>query len=212
MAIAEPSTGDAPEIEDGLYEVTCVDVSDPFEELDFNGKKQIKKVRIFLQVHGTDDGEGNEIILDPKVNLKWAPGGNYPPSTLFTFATAMCGPQDPDIPFNTDNLLQKSARATIKTEPGKWPKVSDMMPLKKNGARAPAPSPTVDDAPFDTDDKPTLTDSLAEGVALSEWFESVKAIGYTPKEILDHAQGKYGKAPKDLTQAERDELSQELGV
>lgn len=135
MAIAEPSTGDAPEIEDGMYDLTCTDVSDPFEEMDFNGKKKIKKVRIFIQVHGTDDGEGEEVVLDPKVNLKWSPGGDYPPSTLFLYATALCGPQDGDIAFDTDNLKGKSCQGMIKTETGKWPRIEpkSLLPIKKNG-------------------------------------------------------------------------------
>ena len=206
MAIAEPSTGDAPEIEDGLYDITCVDVSEPFEELDFNGKKMISKVRIFFQVHGTDDGEGNEYVLDPKVNLKWSPGGTYPASTLFLYATALCGPQDGDIPFDTDNLKGKSARATIKTEAGKWPRISDLMAPKK-GKAAP-----VDDTPFDTDDKPPLKDALAEAAALAAIVDEAKAIGFSMKEITDVATSTFGKPPKDLTADEREQFRKALGV
>jgi hypothetical protein len=212
MAIAEPSTGDAPEIEDGLYEVTCTGVSDPFEEMDFNGKKKIKKVRIFLQVHGTDDGEGNEEMLDPKVNLKWSPGGNYPPSTLYVFATAFCGPQDGDVAFDTDNLINKRARATIKTEPGKWPKVTDMMALKKNGQSAPtaaqeARQPTnVDDVPFDTGEPSTGASTI------NAWLDSMKAVGFNTKEIIDLCKSRFEKLPRDLSDLERDLLQKEYAT
>lgn len=208
MAIAEPSTGDAPEIEDGLYELTCVNVSDPFEEKDFAGTKMIKKVRIFMQVHGTDDGEGNEVVLDPKVNLKWSPGGDYPASTLYLYATALCGPQDPDIAFDTDNLKRKSAKGMIKTEAGKWPRIEpkSLLPIKKGKATASA----IEDVPFDTE--PPLRDALADAAALATIVDEAKKIGFSMKEITDVCQSEFNKPMKELTAEERERFRKALGV
>ena len=206
MPVIPPSATAAPEIDDGLYEATWLGSEEKFVEADAFGKNH--KLEIHLEI---DLGNGEVEHLDPLVNWAWSER-----ATLYKFALGFGAVADLTSPFDTEMLDGKGKKAQVliktDTEKSAWPKVVDVIAIKKNGARAPAPAPTVDDAPFDTDDKAPLTDSLAEGVALSEWFESVKAIGYTPKEILDHAQGKYGKAPKDLTPAERDELSQELGV
>lgn len=188
MAIAEPSTGDAPEIEDGLYDMTCTDVSDPFEEMDFNGKKKIKKVRIFLQVHGTDDGEGNEVTLDPKVNLKWSAGGDYPPSTLFLFATALCGPQDPDVGFDTDNLKNKSCQGMIKTETGKWPRIEpkSLLPLKKNGAKAAAaPQQAKATAALPS---PALINYMGQ-VDFTAFWKGIDALGINHDKVAEAVNG-----------------------
>jgi hypothetical protein len=211
MAIAEPSTGDAPEIEDGMYNLTCTDVSDPFEEMDFNGQKKIKKVRIFIQVHGTDDGEGGEVTLDPKVNLKWSSGGDYPPSTLYLYATALCGPQDGDIPFDTDNLKGKSCQGMIKTEAGKWPRIEpkSLLPLKKGKgidfSKLPIASNAAkvesDDVPFETDASP-----------LNAWLDAMKGVGFSTKEIIDLCKSRFEKMPKDLSDLERGLLSTEYGA
>ena len=200
MPTIEPSGSAAPEIEDGLYTATWLDAEEKYVEADAFGKNH--KLEIHLEV---DLGNGETERLDPLVNWAWSER-----ATLYKFALGFGGVVDLTSAFDTDQMKGKQAQVLIKTDTEKsaWPKVVDVIAIKKGKS----PAPTVDDVPFDTDDKPTLTDALAEGVALSEWFESVKAIGYTPKEILDHAQGKYGKAPKDLTPAERDELSQELGV
>lgn len=209
MAIAEPSTGDAPEIEDGMYDLTCTDVSDPFEEMDFNGKKKIKKVRIFIQVHGTDDGEGEEITLDPKVNLKWSPGGDYPPSTLFLYASAFCGPQDGDVPFDTDNLKGKSCQGMIKTETGKWPRIEpkSLLPAKKNGAKH------VADKGFETqldpdDDVPYET----EASPLNDWLTAMRGVGFSTKEIIDLCKSRFEKLPRELSDLQRDLLGKEYGI
>ncbi len=148
MAVVEPGTGDVPVIEDNIYDVTCIDT----EELEMvdkysDGQKR-KKIKVHLQVHGTDDGEGHEIVLDPLLNLKWSSGGNYPASTLYMYAVALCGPQDGDVAFDTDNLKGKKARALIRTEePGTWPKVKEIMPVGKAGtatqAKAASTSPNL---------------------------------------------------------------------
>ena len=206
MAVVVPGTGDTPVIEDGLYEVTCIDTEELMMVDKFSGGKERAKIKLHLQVHGTDDGEGEEVIIDPLLNLKWSSGGDWPASTLYLYAVALCGPQDGDVAFDTDNLKGKTATALTRTETaGAWPKVKEIMPLKKGVKNAPTQHVS--------NGKPLAEagiDALTEAQALAAWFDAVKAHGYTPKEIGDHSVAKYQRQVSQLTASERDALALEL--
>lgn len=178
MAIVEPGSGDVPVIEDDLYDVTVVGLEE-YEQADqYSNGKVVKKLKVHMRVHGTDDGEGNEIVLDPIVNLSWFDGGDNGAnaSNLYKFAVALCGPQDGDIPFDTENLKGKTARATIKTAaPGQWPKVKDLMPLKRgNGIKA---TPVK----ADTSKSPSLINFMGEPDWPKFWAEADKLCGSRDK-------------------------------
>jgi hypothetical protein len=134
MAVVEPGSGDVPVIEDDTYDLTCIDVEEVTQADKYAGGAMRKKLKVYVKVHGTDDGEGNEIVLDPLVNLKWSSGGDYPASTLYLIAVALCGPQDGEVPFDTDNLKGKRGRGVIMTDaPGTWPKIKTWLAVKKGG-------------------------------------------------------------------------------
>ena len=222
MALVEEGSGEAPIIEDNMYTLTVVSAVVGIREGPDKFNPEVVDapiVHINTALEGTEDDEGNPIVLRSTMNLKFSRGGTYQPSTLFLFAQAFGVVPDVGTPFDTDWLKGKKARGMVRTETeGKWPKVipESLIPMPKgNGRNAPSavqearqPS-NVDDVPFDT--VPALADQLAEAAALANWFEEVKGIGYTTKEILDHCKAQYdGRLPKDLTADERVALGQEL--
>lgn len=188
MAIVQPGTGEAPVIEDGLYEVTCIDLEELEMADEYSNGELRPKVKVRLQVHGTDDGDGNDVVLDPLMNLKWSAGGKYPASTLFTYATAFCGPQDGNFPFDTDDLMDKKAQALIQTEPGKWPKVTQIVALKKNGAKAPAKATTADDLPWEDAPMPTILNEKGE-VDFDAFWKAVRGAGISRTEVIAEVNG-----------------------
>lgn len=196
MPVVEPSVGDVPIIEDDLYDFTILGTEVTEKADKFSGGKKVKKLRVSMQMHGTDDGEGNELVLDPLINLKWSAGGDYPASTLYLLATAVCGPQDPDIPFNTDTLDGKKGRASVKTDkPGEtWPRVKEFMAPKKNGARtttvAPAPttntSAVIDDVPWE--DVPAVLDENG-AVDWTVFWKAIKDANISRAEVAAEVNG-----------------------
>lgn len=182
MAYVAPGTGEAPVIEDGLYEVTCVGLEELEMADEYSNGEPRAKLKVKLQVHGTDDGDGKEVILDPLMNLKWSAGGKYPASTLFTYATAFCGPQNGDIGFDTDTLKGKKAQALIQTEPGKWPKVTQIVALKKGKAAAPA----TDAAPWE--DVPAVLNDKGE-VDFDAFWKAVRGAGISRTEVANEVGG-----------------------
>lgn len=209
MTIVEEGSGEAPVIEDNMYTLTVVSAVTGIREGPDKFNPEVVDapiVHINTALEGTADDEGNPIILRSTMNLKFSRGGTYQPSTLFLFAQAFGVVPEVGTPFDTDWLKGKKARGMVRTgTEGKWPKVipESLIPMPKaSGVKAPT-SP-VEGA------EPPLSDALAEAAALANWFEEIKSIGYSTKEILDRATGKYGKTPKDMTAAERDALAKEL--
>ncbi len=224
MAIVQPGSGDIPEVEPGLYTFKIIKTKQDIRQDDTFGNAGEPVLEIHCELADIVDEEGEPIILRPIVNLKYSQGGKYQPSTLYLFAKAAGVAPREGQPFDTDLLEGRVLQGMVRQEEGKWPKIEpkSLMPVKagKMGAHnAPTGHQDGADAPFDIIDRFARADGLTreqeltEAAALAAWFENVRSIGYTPKEINDHAAAAYdGRLAKDLTAIERGELAKSLGV
>lgn len=117
MTVVQPSSGEMPDIPDGLYPAKIVKVKEvTLEQPDQFGKTE--KIEISIDI----DIDGEIETLDPRLNRSWSEK-----ATLFKVAQAAGLDPDPYEPFDTDQLLNKSLRVTVKQEEGKWPRVTEWM-------------------------------------------------------------------------------------
>ncbi len=198
--IIEPSKGTAPQIDDGLYTVTCTGIRSMTVDNDAFGN--FEKIELALQIQGVLDENGDAMSLDPRVNRKWNER-----ATLYKYAVAFGVVASPSEPFDAEDLIGKRAQALIETPTeGGWPRVTKMTALKGKQATAQKAqeAPSEGATPFDTDE--VVVDSL------DAWTAKLRSIGYTPVEIRDHALAAYDRTPDKLTAIEREELAKSLGV
>ncbi len=147
MAIVEEGSGEAPIIEDNMYTLTVVSAVTGIREGPDKFNPEVVDapiVHINTALEGTEDDEGNPIVLRSTMNLKFSRGGTYQPSTLFLFAQAFGVVPDVGTPFDTDWLKGKKARGMVRTETeGKWPKVipESLIPMPKGAAKGFGPPP-----------------------------------------------------------------------
>ncbi len=220
MAIVQPSSGEAPQIPDGLYTLKILSATQGMRD-NYEDKSILEPfLRVQVQVADTEDEEGKEIVLRTDMTLKWSAGGKFPASTLYLYANAFGVSPGPDMPFDTDLLVNRVAQGMVKTPPeGGWPAVvrDSLMPVKAvKGQPQPIDfskmslpqSQKAQEAPSEA----TPFDTAPLGDDLDLIQDEAKKIGYSMKEIIDVAQSEFGKKPADLDAAERDRFRIALGV
>ena len=131
MSVVEPSSGDVPEIPNGLYLATIASVKDI--ELDTPDKFG-KTAKVEISVEFDVDGEIQ--TLDPRVNRAWSEK-----ATLFLIAQAAGLDPDPFEPFDTDLLLDRQVNILTDQEEGKWPRVKTWSRVQSRKAAKPAQKP-----------------------------------------------------------------------
>ena len=137
MAIVNPSSGEVPEVADGLYMATIVKVTPiSLDVADQFGKKE--KFEISLEF----DVDGEVITLDPRVNQAWSEK-----ATLFLIAQAAGLDPDPSEAFDTDDLLERQVNILTEQESGKWPRVKAWSKVPKGKAAKAAQSNSAASAP-----------------------------------------------------------------
>jgi hypothetical protein len=115
MSVITPGGADVPEIEDGLYQATVLQVTDiELDEPDQFGNTS----KVEVQISFTDT-DGTKHTLEPRVNRRWGER-----ATLHTIAQA-CGCEcNPNAPFDTEDLVGKKVAVLVETlEAGRWPRV-----------------------------------------------------------------------------------------
>ena len=124
MAIVNPSSGEVPEVPDGLYMATIVKVTPiSLDTPDQFGKTE--KLEISLEF----DVDDEVVTLDPRVNQAWSEK-----ATLFLIAQAAGLDPDPSEAFDTDDLLERQVNILTEQEPGKWPRVKAWSKVPKGKA------------------------------------------------------------------------------
>ncbi len=211
MSVVSPSTGDAPEVEDGLYTLRILRHEDAVRSNDDEYDPGAPIVKVYVALEDTDDGEGNEIILRPIMNRKWSAGGKYPASTLYLYAKAFGVAGDPKEAFDTDWLDGARARGMVKTETvGGWPKIEakSLLPMVKRGAQS-APRKAQEAAPASLPGEDASLAAQADANALASFWEAAEteADRGTVSEMADTM---FGKTVSKLTTSERDSLLEEL--
>lgn len=125
--VVQPSSGDAPEVPDGLYTATIKAVKPvKLETPDQFGKSE--KIEISLEFVA----DGEIVTLDPRVNPAWSEK-----ATLFLIAIASGLEVTPHEAFDIDHLISRQVNILTEQEEGKWPRVKawSRVPQRK-GAKA----------------------------------------------------------------------------
>ena len=207
MSIVEESKGTAPSIPDGVYTFQITDVIDGIRQSDTFGKAGEPTVTLRCLIMGIMNEEGEDVYLDPLLARKFSRGGKYQPSNLYLFAKGAGVVPPEGHPFDTDLLKDKMMTGMIVTEEGKWPKF--VLESLKPAGKAIKGQPVAAD---DTAPWVDPIDSLAEAEALAEWFDDLIAVNIKRKDIVDSALDLYGKPPRDLSAAEREQLAKSLSA
>lgn len=139
MPVVKAGGADIPEIPDGLYQATVKGVQHiTLEKQDDYGKtRKVKITTAFV------DSDGVSQTLDTQVNEAWGDKAN-----LFLIASA-CGCQvDPDMDFDTDDMLNRKVNILVEQEAEEkpdgsiklhWPRVKSWTRIKARAATPAAP-------------------------------------------------------------------------
>ena len=175
MAIVNPGGGEVPVIEDGLYLAT-VTASTPItlDEPDKYGNDLKLEIQIAFA-----DMDGNKFTLEPRVNLKW---GEM--STLYAIAVACGCEANPNVPFDTDDLLGKKVQVLVETaEAGKWPRVKTWVKASSKKADPPGLAQAWANAKVPASSPPSVL--KADGtVDWSAFWPATKRLGMTRESVV----------------------------
>ena len=177
------TSGEAPDIEPGVYAATCVRVADDTLETPQYGDGNI--VRLYMVLDDVLDAEGEPIELDAIANRKLSPKAK-----LTRWAEALGRPIDfeAEIEFDTEELVGGICLAKIIHKDGSdWPRVDDLTARPKAGGKV----------------------SPANG-SISDWWQQVRSSGLTVREVTDKAVELFDAEPKDLTNPQRAEVVKAL--
>jgi hypothetical protein len=139
--VVKPSSGDVPELENGLWTATIMNVKQvKLEQPDQFGKTD--KLEISLEIEVDDD----IVSLDPRVNIAWSEK-----ATLFKIAQAAGLDPDPYDSFDVEQLVGAKLKVLTEQEEGKWPRVMQWqkVPARKLTRRQ-EPETDEDEPPFST--------------------------------------------------------------
>lgn len=193
----------------GSYTVTCTAVAESVMENSQYDNPDI--YRFYFDVHDMEDENGEQATTDAICSRKLTPS-----SKLWKFLTAFGLRPEIGKTFELEDCIGKTVMAVVEpNKAGTYNNVASLVPLPRGAQSAPSAAQEarqpvdVSDVPFDTAEPP-LADALHEAAALADWTEQLRTIGYSTKEIIDHAKAKKGKALRDLSAAERDELMAEM--
>ncbi len=186
MPVIEPSVGNAPELDDGLYLVECIAIEEKTVENDQFGNRD--KLEFSLKLLEVVDKDGSDIVLKPRVNRKWSEK-----ATLFQYATAFGYEADPAEPIDTDVLLHRQARATVHTEKeGDWPRVTGLMALPRGRT---------------TRAKAAETD----GPDIDGFWKRIRSAGYERGDVALHLNVSVGALSNKVMGMTQEELDQTVG-
>ena len=169
--VVEPSSGEVPEVPDGLYTATITAVTPiVLDQPDQFGKTE--KLEVSLEF----DVDGEAVTLDPRVNRAWSEK-----STLFLIAQASGLDVNPAQAFDTDDLLNRQVNILTEQEEGKWPRVKAWSRVAKRAAAKAAPAPVADKSPalIKDDGSPDYT----------VFWREIQRCGLTRKNVIDHVGG-----------------------
>jgi hypothetical protein len=129
------------EIPDGVYAVTLVDISDPRTVTAQRGPNAGQDVDLIDWTFALDNGD----TVDASTST-----ASGPRSKMYAFLTALFGGKAPPVgtQLEKDHLIGRQALATIQTDEGGWPRITNLgavpntMPLPQAAAPAqPAAAP-----------------------------------------------------------------------
>lgn len=128
--IIQPSSSDCPIVPDDRYEAVIVSTKHiSLDTPDQYGKTEKLEIKVSFDV------DGEEVTLDPRVNLAWSEK-----ATLFKIAQAAGLDVNPFDPFDTDQLHGRRLRIDTEQEEGKWPRVTGWAKLAGRQKAKPAPA------------------------------------------------------------------------
>ena len=186
----------------GSFIATCTGI---IEDTIENSQYNPEVYRFYFDVDGKKDDEGNQATTDAISSRAFSPK-----SKLWGWLEAFGLQPEVGKVMDLESVVGRKVMIVVKQH-GEYTRVEELVTPPEGMNSQHASTANVGDVPFDDAPKPALADELAEAAALASWFEEVKAIGYTTKEILDHCKAQYnGRLPKELTADERVALGQQL--
>lgn len=199
--VVEAKDASIPEIEDGLYDVTCTAVGERVMDTDQFGNIDKIELLFFISTLSTDE---EPVFIQPLLNRKWGEK-----ATLFKYAQAFGLNPNPFEAFDVERFVKARARVLIGHPNGDdgWPRVMQVMPLPKGTTqKAAAGNQKAQSRPI-ANDPPT---SPAEEGAIA-WWTKVRAAGHKRDEVIAASRAAYDREPVDLTEDERASLWEALG-
>lgn len=168
----------------GTYTAICTGI---MEDVLPNSTYTNDIYRFYFDVENLLDEEGNQATTDAISSRTLSPK-----SKLWGWLTAFGLKPEVGKVMDLEEVIGKRVMLVVTpSDNGEYNRVTNIVPLPKGA-------------------QPASADLLTEASALATWMDSVRSIGYTTKEIIDHCQAKYGRKPNELTAEERDELAKEL--
>lgn len=134
------SAGAQTDIEPGVYEVTLTDISAPRTIYPQTGPNAGKEVQLRDWTFATDDG------TEIRAGASTASG---PKSKTYAWLTALLGGTPPAVgtSYPREQLIGRTAIATITIDDGGWPRIAGLSAMPKTRTAAPAaaaaPAPTA---------------------------------------------------------------------
>lgn len=136
-AIITVSAG-APEtnLENGVYEVTLVDISEPRTILPQTGKNAGKEVQLRDWTFALD----NDTQITGSASI-----ASGPKSKTFSWLTALLGGAPPAVgqAFSKPDLIGRTALATINIDENGWPRIMSLSAMPRQRTQTPAPAPAA---------------------------------------------------------------------
>lgn len=139
--VVRPSSGEVPELEDGLYTATIMNVKQvKLDQPDAYGKTEKLEISLEIEV------DGEIVSLDPRVNIAWSEK-----ATLFKVAQAAGLDPDPFDSFDVEKLVGQKLKVLTEQEEGRWPRVTQWqrVPARKV-RRTQEPEYEDEEVPFST--------------------------------------------------------------
>lgn len=167
--VVEPSSGDMPEVPDGLYKATITAVKPiKLDQPDQFGKTEKLEIAVEFDV------DGETMTLDPRVNRAWSEK-----ATLFMIAQAAGLDPSPFEGFDTDLLVNREVNILTEQEEGKWPRIKAWSRVSTKKASQTAPQPNA---------RPSVVN--ADGTANHDAFwRAVQSLGLNRSHVLEKVNG-----------------------
>jgi hypothetical protein len=136
-----------PDIPDGVYPVTLVEIAGPKTVTAQRGPKAGQDIDLFDWTFAIDSGPKEGETLEASTST-----ASGPRSKMYAWLTALFGGVAPPIgaSFDTTSLHGRRAVATIRKDESGWPRIENLSAMVGQAAPAPAAAPTLQQSVAET--------------------------------------------------------------
>jgi hypothetical protein len=176
--VVQPSSGEMPEVPDGLYRARITGVKSlTLDTPDTFGKTEKIDISVEFEV-------GDEIVtLDPRVNRAWSEK-----ATLFQIAIACGLDVNPTEPFDAEELMDCEVNVLTEQPEGKWPRVKSWSKVGKGKASKAASRPSQAATEASMKEMPSVVNP--DGSANYDVFwPAITSLGLNRSHVIAHVGG-----------------------